>query len=161
MKADRNGFFYVINRQSGKLLSAEPFVYSELGERRGPKTGMPIEDPTTSAPGGVGTQCLPEPHRRQELGADGFHQQNGLVYIPPSKCMDIASKDEGTPRQVLPGLRVQLDMAGSSGTNLSEFIAWDPRGGQEGLGYQERICRSGWRLDDCGGLVFYGNHMAS
>lgn len=27
MKADRNGFFYVINRQSGKLLSAEPFVY--------------------------------------------------------------------------------------------------------------------------------------
>jgi len=26
LKADRNGFFYVLNRQNGKLISAKPFV---------------------------------------------------------------------------------------------------------------------------------------
>ena len=71
MKADKNGFFYVLNRENGKLLSAEPFVHVTWGKRNrhghGPSDREPGE--ATSAQQ-VGQKCLSEFFRRQELGAD-------------------------------------------------------------------------------------------
>src|SRR5207247_1811936 len=45
MKADRNGFFYVLNRETGKLVSAEPFVEVNWAKSIDKSTGRPIEDP--------------------------------------------------------------------------------------------------------------------
>ena len=71
MKADRNGFFFVTNRETGKVLSAEKYVPTTWAEkwdvadrpsRRGPGQAR---GPRTSGQGG-----LPEPDRRQKLAAD-------------------------------------------------------------------------------------------
>ena len=45
MKADRNGFFYVLNRQTGELLSAEKFVPVNWAQRIDLQTGLPVEIP--------------------------------------------------------------------------------------------------------------------
>ena len=46
MQAPKNGFFYVLDRATGELISAEPFVDGDLGERRRPRRpGGPIETP--------------------------------------------------------------------------------------------------------------------
>ena len=46
MKADRNGFFYVVNRESGKIVSAEKYVLANWANKIDIATGKPdgIED---------------------------------------------------------------------------------------------------------------------
>jgi mono/diheme cytochrome c family protein len=43
MQASKNGFFYVLDRQSGKLLSANPFVHTTWASRVDMATGRPVE----------------------------------------------------------------------------------------------------------------------
>jgi alcohol dehydrogenase (cytochrome c) len=43
LKADRNGFFYVLNRQTGALISAEPFVLVNWAKGVDLETGRPVE----------------------------------------------------------------------------------------------------------------------
>ncbi len=45
MKADRNGFFYVLDRRNGKLLSAKPFVEVNWAKGIDAANGRPIENP--------------------------------------------------------------------------------------------------------------------
>src|SRR5258708_33022079 len=45
MRADRNGFFYVLNREDGKLISAAPFVHVNWAKGIDKASGRPIEDP--------------------------------------------------------------------------------------------------------------------
>ncbi len=45
LKADRNGFFYVLNRTNGDLVSAEPFVTVNWASKVDLETGRPVEDP--------------------------------------------------------------------------------------------------------------------
>lgn len=43
MKADRNGFFYVANREDGNLISAEKFIYVNWAEKIDLATTRPVE----------------------------------------------------------------------------------------------------------------------
>ncbi len=43
MQASKDGFFYVLDRQSGKLLSASPFVHTTWASRVDMATGRPVE----------------------------------------------------------------------------------------------------------------------
>src|ERR1700741_1995876 len=45
MKADRNGFFFVANRETGKVLSAEKYVYSNWAQKWDIATMRAAEDP--------------------------------------------------------------------------------------------------------------------
>ncbi len=82
MQAAVNGFFYVIDRRDGKLLSAEKFGKVTWAERVDLKTGRPVEavnarygndKPVTLYPSQLGV------HNWQ---AASFNPQLGLVYIP-------------------------------------------------------------------------------
>ena len=60
-KADRNGFFYVIDRTNGELINASPFVSQiSWAEKIDLETGRPVEtgnrpgDPAASADGKKG-----------------------------------------------------------------------------------------------------------
>jgi len=160
MKADRNGFFYVINRQSGKLLSAEPFVYVNWAKGVDLKTGMPIEDPTKRPRLGVWARNVcPNLIGGKNWEPMSFNPQTGLVYIPAfNMCMDIANKEEEyTPGKFYLASEFNLDMAGNQGTNLSEFIAWDPVAGKKVWGIKEDLPFLSGALTTAGGLVFFGN----
>jgi quinohemoprotein ethanol dehydrogenase len=43
MQASKDGFFYVLDRENGKLLSASPFVNTTWASRVDPATGRPVE----------------------------------------------------------------------------------------------------------------------
>lgn len=45
MQAPKNGFFYVLDRQTGELLSAEPYVPTTWATRVDMATGRPVETP--------------------------------------------------------------------------------------------------------------------
>ena len=44
MKADRNGFFFVTNRETGKVLSAEKYVPTNWAEKWDVNTLRPVEN---------------------------------------------------------------------------------------------------------------------
>jgi len=160
MKADRNGFFYVINRQSGKLLSAEPFVYVNWAKGVDMQTGMPVEDPAKRPRLGVWARDVcPNLIGGKNWEPMSYSPNTGLVYIPSfNMCMDIANKEEEyTPGKFFLASEFNLDMAGNQGTNLSEFQAWDPVAGKKVWGIKEDLPFLGGALTTAGGLVFYGN----
>jgi quinohemoprotein ethanol dehydrogenase len=81
MQANKNGFFYVLDRITGEFLSAEPFSRVTWAKGIDPKTGRPIintevkygKDPTPVSPGGGGA------HSWSPMS---YNPQTGLVYIP-------------------------------------------------------------------------------
>jgi quinohemoprotein ethanol dehydrogenase len=81
MQASKNGFFYVLDRITGELISAEPYTQVSWAKGIDMKTGRPIvhpeafygKDPVTVWPtAGGGHNWSPM----------SFHPGTGLVYIP-------------------------------------------------------------------------------
>ena len=81
MQAPKNGFFYVIDRTDGKLISAQAYTTITWAKGVDMKTGRPIEtpgvryahNPSVQVPGPIGA------HNWQPMA---FNPQTGLVYIP-------------------------------------------------------------------------------
>jgi PQQ-dependent dehydrogenase (methanol/ethanol family) len=81
MQANKNGFFYVLDRTTGEFISAQPFSRVTWAKGIDQKTGRPIinaevkygEDPVPVSPGGGGA------HNWSPMS---YNPQTGLVYIP-------------------------------------------------------------------------------
>jgi quinohemoprotein ethanol dehydrogenase len=81
MQANKNGFFYVLDRVTGEFISAQPFSRVTWAKGIDQKTGRPIvnpevmygKDPVPVSPGGGGA------HNWSPMS---FNPQTGLVYIP-------------------------------------------------------------------------------
>jgi quinohemoprotein ethanol dehydrogenase len=82
LHAPKNGFFYVIDRAGGALISAKPFTQVNWASGVDMKTGRPIETSIARYPGSNPAPIVPGP-----LGAHSWHSMSyspltGLVYIP-------------------------------------------------------------------------------
>jgi len=83
MQANKNAFFYVIDRLTGQFISAQPFSYVTWAKGIDQKTGRPIvndeafygTDAILISPGGGGA------HNWSPMS---FNPTSGLVYIPTS-----------------------------------------------------------------------------
>jgi quinohemoprotein ethanol dehydrogenase len=81
LHAPKNGFFYVIDRRSGKLLSAEPFAEVSWASKVDLATGRPVEVPGAryeKAPAVV----TPGPWGAHNWPAMSFNPSTGLAFIP-------------------------------------------------------------------------------
>lgn len=81
MQAPKNGFFYVIDRTNGKLISAKPYAPQNWAERIDLVTGRPVERPNVRYLDGPAL-IIPS-----GIGAHAWHPMSyspktGLVYIP-------------------------------------------------------------------------------
>jgi PQQ-dependent dehydrogenase (methanol/ethanol family) len=159
MKADRNGFFYVNNRQNGKLLSATPFVNVNWAKGVDMNSGMPMEVPEKRPSlGKWAKNVCPNLFGGKNWQPMSYSMQTGLVYIPTfNLCMDIAGKDEEyTPGKFYLASEFDLDQADQGGF-LAAFKAWDPVAGKEVWSIKEDLPILGGAMSTGGGLVFYGN----
>jgi quinohemoprotein ethanol dehydrogenase len=86
MQADKNGFFYVLDRSSGKLLSASPFAYVSWARGVDPKTGRPIVEASADYSRGP---ALVFP---SEVGA---HTWQPMAYDPERALTYISVEEEG------------------------------------------------------------------
>ena len=159
MKADRNGFFYVLDRETGKLVSAEPFVEVNWATRIDKATGRPIEDPEKRPRlNRWARNVCPNLFGGKNWEPMSYSRQTGLAYIPSfNLCMDIAGKTEDyTPGKFYLASEFDLDKAGTGG-HLSELKAWDPVKQTAAWGIKEDLPFLGGAMSTAGGLVFYGN----
>ncbi|HEX3810472.1 MAG TPA: PQQ-dependent dehydrogenase, methanol/ethanol family [Rhizomicrobium sp.] len=82
MQAPKNGFFYVIDRETGKLISAKPYTAITWASGVDMKTGRPIENPTARYSAGKPSAQVPGPVGAHNWQPMAFNPQTGLVYIP-------------------------------------------------------------------------------
>jgi len=88
MQAPKNGFFYVLDRVTGELLSADKYIPITWATHVDLKTGRPVETPEATysketrliIPGAIGG------HNWQPMA---YNPQTGLVYIPAMQPLGI------------------------------------------------------------------------
>jgi len=128
MQAPKNGFFYVIDRASGKLLSAEPFVETTWASHIDLETGRPVEIPGARYENGPG-RVAPSPWGGHNWHAMSYSPQTGLVYIPAIHWSAIFSDELIDIEHWQP---TNFDVPNLGTTFVydklpeSSLIAWDP-----------------------------------
>jgi PQQ-dependent dehydrogenase (methanol/ethanol family) len=155
----RSGFVFVLDRETGELLSAEKFVDSvNWASGFDLKTGLPKEDPSKHTKYGQTVKNIcPSSTGAKEFVPSAFSPRTGLVYIPAhDTCMDYegieANYIEGTPYL---GASVRM-YPGPSG-HQGELVAWDVAKGKRAWATNEGAypVYSGV-LATAGDVVFYG-----
>jgi len=125
MQANKNGFFYVLDRRDGKLISATAFVPVNWASGVDPKTGRPIENPgirydltgkpANMMPGALGA------HSWQPMA---YNPKTGLVYIPAQEIGLEFTPVEGLATSPL-GWNIAVAITNTPGIK-GYLIAWDP-----------------------------------
>ena len=127
MRADRDGYLYVIDRTNGEVISADPFVAVTSTKGVDLKTGRPIENEELHPSlGKVVRNICPASPGGKDWQPMAYSTRTGLVYIPGNNlCMDF----EGVEANYIAGtpfVGANVRMYAGPGGNRGEFIAWDP-----------------------------------
>jgi quinohemoprotein ethanol dehydrogenase len=92
MQAPKNGFFYVLDRVTGELLSAKPYVYTNWASRVDMKTGRPVETGRTDY-SNTPKLVFPTNQGGHNWNPMSFNPRTGLVYIPVLQTGEIWGND--------------------------------------------------------------------
>src|SRR5499425_1166878 len=83
MQANKDGFYYVLDRVSGAFISAQPFAQVTWAKGIDPETGRPIVNPEAHYDQNKTTITLsPSPNGAHNWSPMSFNPTTGLVYIP-------------------------------------------------------------------------------
>ncbi len=158
MKADRNGFFFVANRETGELLSAEKYIYANWAEKFDIKTMRAVENPDKRpGPGHPAKDICPNLIGGKNWQPMSFNPNTGLVYIPTNNvCMDWSVSDISYKRGVF-YLGAEFPTKEGPGGFLGELVAWDPVNSKKVWSIKQDLPFNGGTLTTGGNLVFYGN----
>jgi PQQ-dependent dehydrogenase (methanol/ethanol family) len=158
LQASKNGFFYVLDRATGALLSAKPYVDVNWASGVDPKTGRPILTGAAAYENGIKV-VAPSPLGGHSWHPMAFSPQTRLAYIPAN---DIGypyalSARPFTPDTVSFGTGVaSAKGAPPPGSALGHLAAWDPVAGHEVWRAAYSGPNNGGVLATAGNLVFQG-----
>ena len=163
LQAPKNGFFYVIDRTNGKLLSAEPFTQTTWASHVDLESGRPVEVPGSRYENGPAL-VAPTAWGAHSWHAMSFNPQTGYAYIP---AMHLAATytDEGitldgwrsTPFSEGDTLGVAWPaLADGGGRPQSSLQAFDPVQGNIAWEVPLPDRWNAGTLSTAGGLVFQG-----
>jgi glucose dehydrogenase len=82
MQANKNGFFYVIDRVTGEFISAKPFAKVTWAKGLDEKTGRPIVNADAFYSATESVQVTPGPGGAHNWPPMSFNPTTGLVYFP-------------------------------------------------------------------------------
>jgi len=157
VRAEKNGFVYVIDRATGEVLSATPYMHSTVVKDVDTKTGQPIED-LAKKPGFGRTAhgVCPAVPGAKDWEPTAFSPRTGLLYIPGNNlCMDI----EGVEANYIAGtpyIGATVKMYAGPGGHMGEIIAWDPVQRRKVWSIAEKFVTWSGPLATAGDVVFYG-----
>jgi PQQ-dependent dehydrogenase (methanol/ethanol family) len=161
MQANRNGFFYVIDRANGKLISAKQFVDVNWATGVDLKTGMPIEAPNNVKRPQLkkwAKDICPNLIGGKNWMPMSYNPKTGLVYIPTQNlCMDLEGIQEEYKRgQFYLGVNFDLGKMGPGGHG-GGLKAWDPVKQKEVWFQKDELPFNGGTMTTSTGLVFSGD----
>ncbi len=154
---DRNGFEYTVDRATGEVLLAEPFVPMNWATGIDMATARPNAIPEKMpSQGKKVTDICPSLEGGKNQQPAAFSPQTGLFYVPTiNLCMDFETREvayiPGTPF-----IGASAPEKGGPGGYRGEFMAWDATTGKKVWGIKEPYPVWGGALVTAGGVVFYG-----
>jgi alcohol dehydrogenase (cytochrome c) len=158
LKADRNGFFFVANRETGKLISAQPFVPVNWAKSFDLESGRAIEDPAKRPRLDYkATDICPAWMGGKNWQPTSFNPTTGLVYIPSNNmCQDM----QGTDVQFRRGtfyLGNDFSVNPGHGGYLGRLEAIDPATQKLAWHMDLPLPWNGGTMTTAGNLVFFGD----
>lgn len=173
MQAPKNGFFYVLDRSSGELLSADPYTVTNWAKSVDLKTGRPqIDSAARYSESGKPFVAMPGPGGGHSWQPMSFSPATNLVYIPVTELsFPFIPEKSSTLHRLAWNTGVDFN-AGSlpQDAQIKAFIksglkghlaAWDPIARKEVWRVELGRPWNGGVLSTAGGLVFQGNGMGN
>ena len=169
MQAPSNGFFYVIDRENGKLLSAEKTGKVTWATHVDMKTGRPVETeniryekgPVTIWPGAYGS------HNWQAMS---YSPLTGLVYLPYMQLgtryetdqayVDEIKRNGGVPKPGMIGSGTKFSIYADPkdpDDGKGALLAWDPIAQKARWKIPLPVIWNGGTMVTAGNLVFQGD----
>ncbi len=163
LQAPKNGFFYVLDRVTGELLSAEKYVFANWASHVDLETGRPVE--TEAADWSGGQKIISPP----VVGGHNWHPMSysprtGLVYIPtihaafpyaPDPDFEYNPNTWNTGEDWVTALG-DAPAVGLSFCSPTRLTAWDPVAQEQAWQVKFAGSVSAGTLATAGGLVFQG-----
>jgi PQQ-dependent dehydrogenase (methanol/ethanol family) len=165
--APKNGMFYVLDRSTGELISAQPYTYINWASGVDMKTGRPIETKLARYPGKDPAPVVPGPLGAHSWQPMSYSPLTGLVYIPVNDVgFKYKSVDHFEFKTLAANYGVDVVAAGMPqdpavkkailDTVKGKLVAWDPLQ-QKAAWVQDRPGPwNGGTLSTAGNLVFEG-----
>jgi len=164
LHAPKNGFFFVIDRTNGKLISAKNFV--DVNWATGyDAAGRPIET-ADARPTDRPYDAIPGPYGAHNWHSMSFNPQTGLVYLPaqniPMNMMDDKHWRFNASKPGQPGSGTGWNTANyinavpPKSKPFGRLIAWDPVQQKEAWRQDQVSPWNGGTLTTAGDLVFQG-----
>jgi PQQ-dependent dehydrogenase (methanol/ethanol family) len=153
---DANGHVYVLDRDSGEILSATPFLPVNATTGVDPRTGALSRNPAKAVKQSGTTRDICPGHPGAVTGASAFLPATGLLYIPARQlCMDMEARNANfMPGTGFTGANLRGRPAGDAPRGL--LVGWDLKAARAAWTVPERFPLEGDTLATEGGLVLYG-----
>jgi lanthanide-dependent methanol dehydrogenase len=153
----RNGYMYIMDRLSGQVLSATPYVYNTAAKGVDLQTGRlipnPEKEPKTNK---VIKEICPTSPGAKDFQPTAYSPRTGLLYMPHQNlCMDY----EGTEANYIAGtpyVGVNAKYYAGPGGNRGFFTAWDPVNNAPAWQIKENFPVWSGALVTAGDIAFYG-----
>ncbi len=167
MQAPKNGFFYVIDRITGELISAENIMPVNWATHVDLETGRPIETPGARYDETLAAKKIsPGPAGAHNWQPMSFNPETGLVYIPAKQePLIYVLQDNYEKRPIGFNIGVNIwdpveefaDLGPEFGAEFqSSLLAWDPVSQREVWRISQEGPEQGGLLSTSGNLVFQG-----
>jgi PQQ-dependent dehydrogenase (methanol/ethanol family) len=166
--APKNGFFYVLDRATGTLISAKPYTFVNWASAIDIKTGRPVENASARYSRGQNpTPVVPGPLGAHSWQPMSYSPLTGLVYIPIQEAGFLYKSD---PRFEWKSLATNdgIDFAAAGMPQdpkiktailksiTGRLVAWDPIQQKQVWSVQRPVPWNGGVLSTAGNLVFKG-----
>ncbi|MFL6299673.1 MAG: methanol/ethanol family PQQ-dependent dehydrogenase [Terriglobales bacterium] len=154
---ERNGYFYIMDRTTGQVLSANPYGHITSTHGVDLKTGeLQYVEEKKPRFGAVVRDICPAPPGVKDWQPSSFSPRTGWIYIPHQNlCMDEEDLDvnyiAGTPY-----VGTNTRMYAGPGGNEGRLTAWDPIQNKMVWELQEKFPVWSGTVTTAGDLVFYG-----
>jgi PQQ-dependent dehydrogenase (methanol/ethanol family) len=158
LRPERNGYMYLLDRTSGEVLAADPFVFINAFKGVDLTNGRLQNNPAKIPKmGKVMRNVCPNAPGAKDWNPSAFGKDTGLLYVPHNNlCMDWELTDvsyiAGTPY-----IGVETKFYPGPGGNAGGFFAWDPIARKKVWETKEDWPVWSAAAASAGGLVFYGN----
>jgi PQQ-dependent dehydrogenase (methanol/ethanol family) len=154
---DRNGFVYTLDRETGEVLNAGKFVFTNWADRIDLRTGRPVENPAYRTKQGVVTRGIcPSSTGGKDEPPGAFSPGTGWFYFANTNlCMDY----EGVEANYIAGtpyVGASVKMYAGPGGQRGGVNAWDAAQGKAVWHIDENFPVWSGVLATAGGVVFYG-----
>ncbi len=153
----RNGYMYVIDRQTGEVISADP--YDTVNSTKGVdlKTGriIPNDDKKPELNRTITDVCPAAPGAK-DWQPSAWSPRTKLIYVPHQHlCMNWKTSEVGYIAGT-PYVGATVDMYAGPGGYRGEFMAWDPVKRRKVWSIQEKFPVWSGALVTAGDVAFYG-----